>query len=107
MRVLAGLVQQHDLVDVGLLELAQLLADGVGRTDQAAAQRGCMSFRIGLLPLVVLVPHVDGARRGTLATLRSAVELQRELEELFNSQNKSNADTTSIPATYLRVTVNR
>jgi hypothetical protein len=37
-----------------------------------------------------------------------ALELQRELEELFNSQNKSNnADETSIPATYLRVTVMR
>ncbi len=37
-----------------------------------------------------------------------ALELQRELEELFNSQNKSNkADATSIPATYLRVTVMR
>ena len=31
-------------------------------------------------------------------------ELQRELEELFNSQNKSK-DATSIPATFLRVTV--
>ncbi len=35
-----------------------------------------------------------------------ADDLQRELEDLFNSQNKSSSkDTTSIPATYLRVTV--
>ena len=35
-----------------------------------------------------------------------AADLQRELEELFNSQNKSpSKDTTSIPATFLRVTV--
>jgi ubiquinone/menaquinone biosynthesis C-methylase UbiE len=35
-----------------------------------------------------------------------AGDLQRELEALFNSQNKSsNKDATSIPATYLRVTV--
>ncbi len=35
-------------------------------------------------------------------------DLQRELEELFNSQNKSNAaNSTSIPATFLRVTVTR
>jgi ubiquinone/menaquinone biosynthesis C-methylase UbiE len=35
-----------------------------------------------------------------------ADDLQRELEALFNSQNKSpGKDTTSIPATYLRVTV--
>jgi ubiquinone/menaquinone biosynthesis C-methylase UbiE len=35
-----------------------------------------------------------------------ANDLQRELDELFKSQNKSsNKETTSIPATYLRVTV--
>ena len=35
-----------------------------------------------------------------------AADLQRELEALFNSQNKSsNPATTSIPATFLRVTV--
>lgn len=35
-----------------------------------------------------------------------AADLQRELEELFNSQNKSTEpDTTSIPATFLKVTV--
>src|SRR5258708_6475681 len=35
-----------------------------------------------------------------------AGDLQKELEALFNSQNKSmNRDTTSIPATFLRVTV--
>lgn len=35
-----------------------------------------------------------------------ASDLQRDLETLFNSQNKSNTeDTTSIPATFLRVTV--
>jgi ubiquinone/menaquinone biosynthesis C-methylase UbiE len=35
-----------------------------------------------------------------------AAELQRELEELFNSQNKSgDTNSTSIPATFLRVTV--
>jgi ubiquinone/menaquinone biosynthesis C-methylase UbiE len=35
-----------------------------------------------------------------------AAELQKQLEELFNSQNKSQ-DSTSIPATFLRVTINR
>jgi hypothetical protein len=35
-----------------------------------------------------------------------ANDLQRELEELFESQNKSSSkDTTVIAATYLRVTV--
>ena len=38
----------------------------------------------------------------------NASDLQHELEVLFNSQNKSAADnTTSIPATFLRVTVMR
>jgi ubiquinone/menaquinone biosynthesis C-methylase UbiE len=37
-----------------------------------------------------------------------ALDLQRELEVLFNSQNKSTiGNTTSIPATFLRVTVIR
>jgi ubiquinone/menaquinone biosynthesis C-methylase UbiE len=37
-----------------------------------------------------------------------AADLQRELETLFNSQNQSTtANQTSIPATFLRVTVNR
>ena len=37
-----------------------------------------------------------------------ASDLQRELENLFNNQNKStDPDTTSIPATFLRVTVTR
>jgi hypothetical protein len=33
-----------------------------------------------------------------------AADLQKELEDLFNSQNKSK-DATSIPATFLRVTL--
>jgi len=37
-----------------------------------------------------------------------ANDLQNELESLFNSQNKSaRKDATSIPATFLRVTVGR
>ena len=34
-----------------------------------------------------------------------AAELQKELETLFTSQNQSPNDSTSIPATFLRVTV--
>ena len=35
-----------------------------------------------------------------------AADLQKELEELFNRQNQSpREDATSIPATFLRVTV--
>jgi ubiquinone/menaquinone biosynthesis C-methylase UbiE len=37
-----------------------------------------------------------------------AMELQRELEDLFNSQNRSaTSNTTSIPATFLKVTIMR
>jgi ubiquinone/menaquinone biosynthesis C-methylase UbiE len=36
-----------------------------------------------------------------------AAELQGELEDLFTSQNKGNEGTTSIPATFLKVTVTR
>ena len=36
-----------------------------------------------------------------------AADLQKELEDLFNSQNKSQRRSTSIPATFLRVTVDR
>jgi ubiquinone/menaquinone biosynthesis C-methylase UbiE len=36
-----------------------------------------------------------------------ADELQKELEALFSSQNKGTENTTSIPATYLQVTVRR
>jgi hypothetical protein len=43
----------------------------------------------------------EAAERGGRAN-----DLQRELEELFNGQNiSSDRDTTTIPATYLRVTV--
>ena len=34
-----------------------------------------------------------------------ALELQKELEELFISKNESDPGRTSIPATFLRVTV--
>jgi hypothetical protein len=35
-----------------------------------------------------------------------AADLQKELEDLFTSQNKSRRkDATSVPATFLRVTV--
>src|SRR6266853_3861661 len=79
--VLAGLVEQDHLVDMRGAEAPELLRDGLGRADQAAAQRGLLPFRIVPLPLVVFVPHVDSAGRRTLPVLRGAVETQRELEE--------------------------
>jgi hypothetical protein len=51
-----------------------------------------------------------GGRSGTAMGIAEkngrAADLQKELEELFNSQNKSaEPNRTSIPATFLRVTV--
>ena len=81
MGVLAGLVEQDHLVDMGGTETPQLLSDGFRRSDQAAAQRRLLRLRIVALPLVVLVPHVDGAGIRALPVLRGAVIAQRELEE--------------------------
>jgi hypothetical protein len=74
-------LSKDHLVDMRGTEPPQFLPDGFRRADQAAAQRRFLRFRIVALPLVVLVPHVDGARRRALAVLRGAVEAQRELEE--------------------------
>src|SRR5439155_17455024 len=79
--ILAGLVEQDHLVDMRTPDSTQFLSDGFGPSDQAAAQRRLLRFGIVALPLVVFVPHVDGAGRGTLAVLRGAVKAQRELEE--------------------------
>src|SRR5579859_5957779 len=81
MRVLAGLVEQDHLIDMRGAEAPQFLADRLRRADQAAAQRGLLRLRVLALPLVVLVPHVDGARRRPLPVLRLAVIAQRELKE--------------------------
>ena len=52
------------------------------KTDEEARARaeGATFFQFAL-PLVVLVPHVDGAGRRALPVLRRAVIAQRELEE--------------------------
>ena len=52
----SGLVEQDDLIDMRVLELAQPLADGFGRTDQAVAQR--LLRLVGLPPLLVLTPQI-------------------------------------------------
>ena len=79
--VLASLVQQDDLVGVAGLELAQLLADRVGRADEATAECRLYQLRIGVLPLHELLPDVDGAGARPLTIRAHAVEAQRELEE--------------------------
>ena len=48
----------------------------------------------------------DGDPKGGDPKNGKAGDLQKELDALFNSQNKSGSkDKTSIPATFLRVTV--
>ncbi|HEX7273832.1 MAG TPA: hypothetical protein VF420_16935 [Casimicrobiaceae bacterium] len=51
--------------------------------------------------------HDARKRRGEAADKNGqAAELKKELEDLFNRENKSpRKDATSIPATFLRVTV--
>src|SRR5258705_10380955 len=83
--VLAGLIEQDHLVDMGGAEPAQFFGDGFGRSDQAAAQRRLLGLRIFAFPLVVFVPHVDGAGRRTLPVLRGAVKAQPELEDVAPS----------------------
>jgi hypothetical protein len=51
-------------------------------------------------------PPTMNAFEAAAANGREA-ELQAELEALFNEQNTSDDDATSIPATFLRVTVER
>ena len=74
--ILAGLIEQNDLVDVGAFEFLQPFADGVRRADQLAA--GTLLTGRRLFPLLVAVPEVHraGFERPFLV-----VKLQRELEE--------------------------
>src|SRR3981189_2736620 len=60
-----------------LLNRRSFFADGFRRPDQAPAQRPLLGFRILALPLVVFVPHVDGAGIWPLPVLRGAIEAQR------------------------------
>ena len=52
----AGLVEQDDLIDMGIGEHAQLFANGVRRSDQAVAQSGLGFF--GVAPGLVFAPHL-------------------------------------------------
>lgn len=83
-RILAGLIKQNNLVDVRGLELAQLIANGLRRADQAPRHCPGVGFGIGMLPFLVLIPQRHRAWRWTQAvlanTLRTVV-VQRELEE--------------------------
>ena len=80
-RVVAGLVEQDNLVDMRDFEFAEFVADGFRGADEAAAERAGGVFRIGAFPFVVFVPQIDGAGFGAFAAHGLAVEAQRELKE--------------------------
>jgi len=79
--------------------------------ENIAFARGTYTFEVRDRPAIL----VDSFRKFYGPTMNAfeaaekngrAAELLRELENLFNSQNKSaSKDTTTIPATFLRVTV--
>ena len=76
-----------------------------------SCSRGTYTFHAGVAPAA----YIDAFRLYYGPTMNAfaaaekngrATDLNRELEALFNSQNKSpSADRTEIPATFLRVTV--
>jgi len=79
--------------------------------ENIAFVRDTFTFRAAFPPseLVNRFRHYYGPTMNAFEAAEKngkATELQRELEELFNNQNKSQSPhTTSIPATFLRVTV--
>lgn len=81
--------------------------------EQISFMRDSFSF-IAPFPAAELVSRFKNFYGPTMNAFEAAEkngkaeDLQRELEDLFNSQNKSNDNgSTSIPATFLRVTVTR
>ena len=66
-RVLAGLIQQNDLVDMGRGIFAKAIADRLRRTDQTAGDGARMRFRILGLPTLILGPQIDGSGRRPVA----------------------------------------
>jgi ubiquinone/menaquinone biosynthesis C-methylase UbiE len=82
-------------------------------TEDISFQKDTFTFNLSATP----AEYVDRFRKYYGPTMNAfeaaekngkAAELQQDLEELFNRQNQSgDKDTTSIPATFLRVTVHR
>ena len=108
----AGRVRQPD--DVGDREQRRraLCAAGVPSAN-VAFFRDTYNFRLSRIAVGVccgfqklLRPDHERVRRGREE--RKSRELQQELETLFERENRSDVQgTTSIPATFLRVTVSR
>jgi len=85
---------------------------GVGK-DQVSFKRDTFTFNLPMPPsdfLALFRTYYGPTMNAFEAAERNgrAADLQRELETLFQSQNTSTSkDRTSIPATFLRVTVQR
>jgi SAM-dependent methyltransferase len=90
---------------------ARFTAAGVPE-DQISFQKSTYTFNYPGSPSE-LVAEFKGYYGPTMNAFAAATadgredSLQAELEELFNAQNASEDGTTSIPATFLRVTVQR
>ncbi len=91
--------------------IERFTAAGV-REDQISFQRSTYTFDYPGSPLE-LVAEFKSYYGPTMNAFAAAAadgreaDLQAELEELFNEQNTSEDGATSIPATFLRVTVQR
>lgn len=90
---------------------ARFTAAGVPE-DQISFQRSTYTFNYPGSPsdLVAEFKSYYGPTMNAFAAAAAdgrEADLQTELEELFKEQNTSEDETTSIPATFLRVTVQR
>lgn len=90
--------------------LERFQAAGIPR-EQISCERDTWTFRLPGPPTELLTRFTDYYGPTMKAVAAAAADgreadLRAELEALFDEQNQS-ADTTSIPATYLRVTVQR
>ena len=97
------------LVLVGGLAVSAVVGSGGAGSPEAAVHRlaDAISHEDPLAAADVIAPDEVRSLHATLTDAeRKAAELQKELETLFVSHNKSpNKAATSIPATFLRVTV--
>ena len=84
-------------------DLEFLLFEWLGTERLLERERYAQHDRDTVVALLDLAERIATER---FAPHNRAADLQQELEALFNAQNKSpQKDATSIPATFLRVTV--
>lgn len=97
----------------GLEDLARARFAAAGIADEAiACERATYTFRSAIPPADFLAVFRDyyGPTMNAFEAAEKAgrrAELEAELAQLFESQNRGGRDRTEIPATYLKVTVRR